>query len=44
MPREYALGTLRLSAGRHTTLEETDRAVALIVQEARRQGVPTAQR
>ncbi|KAG2493247.1 hypothetical protein HYH03_008385 [Edaphochlamys debaryana] len=39
VPSEYAAGTLRLSTGRHTTPEEVDRAVALIVGEARRQGV-----
>ena len=41
VPREYAIGTLRLSTGRHTTLQEVDRAVALIVEEARRQGIAT---
>jgi len=27
VPREFVLGTLRLSTGRHTTLDEVDRAV-----------------
>jgi cysteine desulfurase len=39
VPREFVLGTLRLSTGRHTTLDEVDRAVDLILAEARRQGV-----
>ena len=37
VPREYGLGTLRLSTGRHTTNDEVERAAALIVAEARRQ-------
>ncbi|KAK9827737.1 hypothetical protein WJX81_007982 [Elliptochloris bilobata] len=41
VPRENALGTLRLSTGRHTTLEEVDRAVAFILAEAKRQGIAT---
>ena len=41
VPREYALGTLRLSTGRHTTPQDVDRAVALILEEARRQGIAT---
>jgi cysteine sulfinate desulfinase/cysteine desulfurase-like protein len=36
---EYGRGTLRLSVGRHTTAEEVDAAVGLIVGEAREQGV-----
>ncbi len=39
VPRKFALGTLRLSTGRHTTLDEVDRAVDLILAEAQRQGV-----
>lgn len=39
VPLEFAVGTLRLSTGRHTTLEEVDLAVELIVTEARAQGV-----
>lgn len=34
---EYAVGTLRLSVGRHTTEEEVERAVEAIVREAARQ-------
>ena len=37
VPMEFALGTLRLSVGRHTTLEEVERAAALIVAAAQRQ-------
>lgn len=32
VPREYALGTLRLCVGRATTAEEIDHAVAHILQ------------
>ncbi|KAF6265975.1 pyridoxal phosphate-dependent transferase [Scenedesmus sp. NREL 46B-D3] len=35
----YAVGTLRLSTGRHTTPEEVDSAVQLIVGAARKQGL-----
>mgnify|MGYP002633955520 CR=1 FL=1 len=37
VPHEFAVGTLRLSTGRHTTLEDVDKAAALIVVEVRRQ-------
>ncbi len=40
VPREYALGTLRLSLGKRTTTEEIDRAVAILaatVQKLRRE-------
>jgi hypothetical protein len=36
---DYAVGTLRLSTGRHTTADEVDRAVQLIVGAARKQGL-----
>lgn len=35
----FAVGTLRLSTGRHTTAEEVDRAVALIAGAAAKQGM-----
>jgi cysteine desulfurase len=38
VPHEYAVGTLRLSTGRHTSLEEVERAAALIIEQAKRQG------
>ena len=37
VPHEYAIGTLRLSTGRHTTEEEVRTAAALIIAEATRQ-------
>ncbi len=37
VPLEYAVGTLRLSTGRHTTMSEVERAAELILAEARRQ-------
>ena len=37
VPTEYAVGTLRLSTGRHTTIEEVDRAAELIVREVQRE-------
>jgi cysteine desulfurase len=37
VPPEFGVGTLRLSTGRHTTMEEVERAAKLIVEEARRQ-------
>lgn len=40
VPTEYAIGTLRLSTGRHTVKEDIVRAVELIVTHARQQGVP----
>jgi cysteine sulfinate desulfinase/cysteine desulfurase-like protein len=36
---DYAVGTLRLSTGRHTTSDEVDTAVQLIVGAARKQGL-----
>lgn len=38
VPVEFAVGTLRLSTGRHTTAAEVDAAAQLILSEARRQG------
>mmetsp|Transcript_115169 Transcript_115169/g.229392 ORF Transcript_115169/g.229392 Transcript_115169/m.229392 type:complete len:466 (-) Transcript_115169:69-1466(-) len=35
VPHEFALGTLRLSVGRHTTATEVDRASELIINAAR---------
>ncbi|GAX75352.1 hypothetical protein CEUSTIGMA_g2796.t1 [Chlamydomonas eustigma] len=40
VPVEYAAGTLRLSVGRHTTQEEVDAAVGLILREIAAQGLP----
>ena len=37
VPLEYAVGTLRLSTGRHTTEAEVRTAAALIIEEAERQ-------
>lgn len=37
VPQEFALGTLRLSVGRHTTPDEIDLAASLIVSEAKKQ-------
>eukprot|EP01051_Picozoa_sp_SAG22_P008102 SAG22_NODE_599_length_8683_cov_3.593080_2_plen_430_part_00 len=37
VPTEFALGTLRLSVGRHTTEDEIDLAAALIASTAKRQ-------
>ncbi|KAL1530207.1 hypothetical protein AB1Y20_001122 [Prymnesium parvum] len=37
VPLEVAVGTLRLSTGRHTTMEEVERAADEIIAEARRQ-------
>ena len=34
---DYAMGTLRLSTGRHTTLAEVDAAAELIIEETKRQ-------
>lgn len=39
VPHEHALGTLRLSVGRHSTQRDVDRAVQLILEYARRRGV-----
>lgn len=38
----WAVGTLRLSTGRHTTVQDVDRAVELIYDAAVKQGVITA--
>ena len=37
VPAEYAVGTLRLSTGRHSSMEEIDKAARLIIKEAKRQ-------
>jgi len=37
VPTEYAVGTLRLSTGRHTTMREVEEGAQLIIDEARRQ-------
>jgi len=37
VPYDFALGTLRLSVGRHTTLDEVDRGADLITASAKRQ-------
>ncbi len=39
VPPEFAVGTLRLSVGRHTTEADVDRAVELVLAAARTQGV-----
>lgn len=39
VPMEFALGTLRLSTGRHTVKKDVDKAAELIVAGARIQGV-----
>lgn len=39
---EWAAGTLRLSVGHHTTMDDVKRAAALILEEAARQGVVVA--
>ena len=36
VPVEYGMGTLRLSVGRHTTEEDCERAVALLLATAPR--------
>lgn len=40
VPHEHAVGTLRLSVGRHSTQADVDRAVALILDYVRRQRPP----
>lgn len=35
VPHDWAVGTLRLSTGRHTTPDEVDAAAALIIEHAR---------
>lgn len=42
VPLEYAVGTLRLSTGRHTTEADVREAARLIIQEATRQRAQTA--
>ena len=42
VPLEFALGTLRLSVGRHTTAAEVDRAASLIIATAAKAGSPHA--
>ena len=37
VPREFAVGTLRLSTGRHTTEADVREAARLIIAEATRQ-------
>ena len=37
VPMEYAVGTLRLSVGRHTTKADIERGAALLIEAARRQ-------
>lgn len=39
LPEELAVGTLRLSVGRHTTAEDVEAAVEIIMQAVARQGV-----
>ena len=39
LPEEFAVGTLRLSVGRHTTAEDVEAAVEIIMQAVARQGV-----
>ena len=41
VPREFAVGTLRLSVGRHSTLSDVLGAVDLILDESERQGIAT---
>lgn len=38
VPTEHAVGTLRLSTGRHTTQQDVDRAAALILDYVQRHG------
>lgn len=37
VPHEYAVGTLRLSTGRHTTMDDIERGAALILEQAKAQ-------
>jgi len=37
VPHDYAVGTLRLSTGRHTSFDEVERAAALIIAQAKLQ-------
>ncbi len=40
VPTEYALGTLRLSTGRHSVKQDVIKAAELIIAGAKKQGVP----
>lgn len=42
VPMEYALGTLRLSVGRHTTREDIEKGATLLIDAARRQNAGAA--
>jgi cysteine sulfinate desulfinase/cysteine desulfurase-like protein len=37
VPLEWAVGTLRLSVGRHSTRQDVDRAVELVAEAAKKQ-------
>jgi cysteine desulfurase len=37
VPMEYAVGTLRLSVGRHTVERDVERGAALLIDAAKRQ-------
>jgi cysteine sulfinate desulfinase/cysteine desulfurase-like protein len=37
VPLEFAVGTLRLSSGRHTSMDEIEKAAKLIITEVVRQ-------
>jgi cysteine sulfinate desulfinase/cysteine desulfurase-like protein len=39
VPVEYAMGTVRLSVGAMTTLEEIDTAAGVIIEAARKQAM-----
>jgi hypothetical protein len=39
VPAEWARGTLRLSTGRHTTMDEVEAAAKLLIEAAAAQGV-----
>lgn len=43
VPTDYAVGTLRLSTGRHTTVAEVDAAAELIIEETKRQWAEQAE-
>eukprot|EP00877_Chromochloris_zofingiensis_P009706 jgi/Chrzof1/498/Cz01g18020.t1 len=43
VPPQFAVGTLRLSTGRGTSVEDVDTAVELITQAARKQGMQLSQ-
>lgn len=43
VPTDYAMGTLRLSTGRHTTVAEVDAAAELIIEETKRQWAEQAE-